>query len=709
MSKALANVHGHTTIELTNVETGEKKIYEDNNTVTNLVDAMLNSTWATSHPYGWRVKGFFPYFEETAKENVDDLTSGLMIFNKEIPIESDYNYLIPGDVTMLGCGSTYDKYKGVDEYGSYDQQASEDLSNSKTITRVWNFSTSQANGKIASICLTPKSSGIIGGGTLNYHKEMADLISPTDISSTALYKYKDYKIGEYSGCQSLYRISTDPKRALYIPHPFYPNSLSNNSEGGANGACTVFYPWYDLDNDELIITNQTCYGGTSSNYSIADEKQNEKTSFCMYKYNYNNSKFIINSTNTKLFDDCTGISKPLTLYKYSLRPTKWNLYSSYYKSNSINSDFDTLYLKSKNFEFSSEIKNLLSNSENIYKELEQKDVPLRNDYIIAHYYYSNIFATKDFLYQVFKPWSFHQSVVNLDVSTKVQDYLTWDYNESIYIWRIKTDFGKDEDDKQTEITDLIINKSEDIKLHNDKDSIVIEVKNNNIEGVSFNLKDTRRGDMSRVIVCDDYLFVRENSNNNLWCYSFENGEWNKILDKNENDFNLLTYENQDYFPGRTFYSDKNDTLYIRGSSFYRHEEGGWGDNSKSLIVKPKIKQGAILNVKGDFLDFINYSPATGSFTDYRYFGQISSRGKYTYIKTEKNIFNSSIFCSCLSSVLGAVNDAQLFSFNYVNPVLTTINNLDEEIEKTPQYTMKITYKVTWDNPNDPATQNLDEE
>ena len=45
------------------------------------------------------------------------------------------------------------------------------------------------------------------------------------------------------------------------------------------------------------------------------------------------------------------------------------------------------------------------------------------------------------------------------------------------------------------------------------------------------------------------------------------------------------------------------------------------------------------------------------------------------------------------------NQPNIASYNYINPVITTINNLPEEVEKTEDYTMKITYRVSWSDPD----------
>ena len=80
------------------------------------------------------------------------------------------------------------------------------------------------------------------------------------------------------------------------------------------------------------------------------------------------------------------------------------------------------------------------------------------------------------------------------------------------------------------------------------------------------------------------------------------------------------------------------------------------------------------------------------------------RGIYTYVKSNnpKMIFNMmrigsyGIYAGDSDSY---ANQPNIASYNYINPVITTINNLPEEVEKTEDYTMKITYRVYWSDPD----------
>ena len=97
-------------------------------------------------------------------------------------------------------------------------------------------------------------------------------------------------------------------------------------------------------------------------------------------------------------------------------------------------------------------------------------------------------------------------------------------------------------------------------------------------------------------------------------------------------------------------------------------------------------------------------------TDYEDFNYSNSydswnmRGIYTYVKSNnpKMIFNMmriGNYGEYTSYSDQYANQPNIASYNYINPVITTINNLPEEVEKTEDYTMKITYRVSWSDPD----------
>lgn len=158
---------GHTKIELTNVKTGEKKTYEKDNFVTNLFRDAMQPAGA----YG-DLRKYFANNRKTAQAAILEMTRGITLFDSALPADPD-EYTLPAGVNMTGRG-TDAAYSGQDTtMGSYNAAESViDNDGSGVGYRfVWDFTTSQANGTIKSICLTPTASAGIGFGKNNVVEE----------------------------------------------------------------------------------------------------------------------------------------------------------------------------------------------------------------------------------------------------------------------------------------------------------------------------------------------------------------------------------------------------------------------------------------------------------------------------------------------------------------------------------------------------------
>lgn len=149
---------GHTRIELTNVETGEVEVHEDNNMVTNALSKLLGN-------YGCFCNNpLIHVFNGTGDESViKRLTGGLMLFDNEI--EENPNIVnSPSGVSVVGCGSQT-AYNGANTMaGSYNETES-GWTDEGGYKHVWDFTTSQSNGNIACASLTTNAGGKITEGT----------------------------------------------------------------------------------------------------------------------------------------------------------------------------------------------------------------------------------------------------------------------------------------------------------------------------------------------------------------------------------------------------------------------------------------------------------------------------------------------------------------------------------------------------------------
>ena len=151
-------IKGKTTFELTDVNTGEVEIIEDNNMVTNALQEFMLT-------YGIFNKTIFIDSNRTS-ELYSKLLGGLFLFDTALDENVD-NTFMPAGVKMIGNGSRDVSNSGeVTELGSYNDTESGEQSDG-SIKFVYDFSTAQANGTIACACLTSLTGGYMGMGSEN--------------------------------------------------------------------------------------------------------------------------------------------------------------------------------------------------------------------------------------------------------------------------------------------------------------------------------------------------------------------------------------------------------------------------------------------------------------------------------------------------------------------------------------------------------------
>jgi len=130
---------GHTKIILTNVETGEQVVHEDDNLITKAIDKIINIELAMNYAPNTHL---LPIAEKAL--------GGIMLFDGELT-ESEDNIHFPSEAHLVGYAdrtvNTTDKYRG-----SYNNTESGKTANGYVC--VWDFGTSQANGTIRSVART---------------------------------------------------------------------------------------------------------------------------------------------------------------------------------------------------------------------------------------------------------------------------------------------------------------------------------------------------------------------------------------------------------------------------------------------------------------------------------------------------------------------------------------------------------------------------
>lgn len=176
---------GTATIELTNVRTGRKEVIKHDNLVTNAVSDIFGY-----NPLGFRFGNFTPAdgvvstdFRNYAFPIWKNLIGGLLLYGEPLE-ENPAKYHADDDNPLIGYASNDVNASEDAMRGSLNPNESGPLSDGKGYRYVFDFTTAQANGTIASLGLTSSYAGKAGHGN-------TFVSEPTHIA-TAMYA--DYKV-----------------------------------------------------------------------------------------------------------------------------------------------------------------------------------------------------------------------------------------------------------------------------------------------------------------------------------------------------------------------------------------------------------------------------------------------------------------------------------------------------------------------------------
>lgn len=147
----ISKMKGHTTITLTNVKTGEVETHEDDNMMTNAIAEYFRNC------------GFVNIPNVNINNLVEELLGGVMGFDNTINENANIIH-VPAGLKMTFNGSVGSiNNSPPTELGSYSSSES-GWQNDGSYVMTFDYSTSQANGTIACVCLTSKRWGYIGEG-----------------------------------------------------------------------------------------------------------------------------------------------------------------------------------------------------------------------------------------------------------------------------------------------------------------------------------------------------------------------------------------------------------------------------------------------------------------------------------------------------------------------------------------------------------------
>ena len=149
-------IKGKTKIELTNVNTGEVEVIEEENMITNALQYIFN-------PLGYIKTGSTMYGSEYVNYYAT-LTGGLLLLDKAVTEDAD-NIFLDTSVGLTGC-AVYNQQNTSDQTlrGSFNATETEfDIVN-RTIKYVYDFDTAEANGTIGCVALTHALGGYSNRG-----------------------------------------------------------------------------------------------------------------------------------------------------------------------------------------------------------------------------------------------------------------------------------------------------------------------------------------------------------------------------------------------------------------------------------------------------------------------------------------------------------------------------------------------------------------
>ena len=288
---------GKTVIELTDVHTGEKEVYEDNNMVTEALTDIFNTNILgilydnTSFDGQNGEKWMMPI--------IDKLTGGILLYQDPLEERVD-NIYAPFSNPLIGYASS-------DANNTTDvRRGSRNLTESKYVDGgfkyVWDFATSQANGTISAIALTNRIAGIGQENGNNYLIRLG-----TYSSQNSSYDDESYRQNKRTFIKEGYRLElitrNNSKTAILkkIPEEYLHAGLVENliSQKAFTASETVeidlgHYPYwihrtgspskgeYDCPSeDNANVRSHFFHGADGCWYAIA-RKTNQKYSHISY-------------------------------------------------------------------------------------------------------------------------------------------------------------------------------------------------------------------------------------------------------------------------------------------------------------------------------------------------------------------------------------------------------------------------------------------
>lgn len=203
-------------IELTDVYSGETETVLEQNMVTNALSEIFKPL-GLSKSSDKMLNSYAPYYQT--------LLGGLLLFDSAID-ENEEQLFPNADNRLIGCG-VYGEQNNTTgtSRGGYNQTESELNMKERFMKYVYDFTTSQANGTIASVCLTHKNGGYTSYGSNNAITGTDTSIMKSVCASTLQYVYPNYTgattVDKYAGVgaitnENIFAIDRENDVVLYF-------------------------------------------------------------------------------------------------------------------------------------------------------------------------------------------------------------------------------------------------------------------------------------------------------------------------------------------------------------------------------------------------------------------------------------------------------------------------------------------------------------
>ena len=273
-------IHGHTKIELTNQTTGEVEVVEKDNLVTNAVAQVF-----TSFNGGANLRTANANGEYTGWELPESLYGGLLLYDRALGSDPD-TVFAPPEARLVGTGVPRMSNTGNGVLrGSYNKiESNIDVKNG-VVTFVYDFATSQANGVIASVCLTHRYGG--------YFDESAAALAEADGARSGQYQYS----GLFDGAKPFPRAPGQSDTTLF-GRPLYADPEKDEMVFGAisNNKLVLRYATALTTEIDLFNPINTTRVKKTEERDLSDFLQVDHFSYSAVSYDVDADKICVVST-----------------------------------------------------------------------------------------------------------------------------------------------------------------------------------------------------------------------------------------------------------------------------------------------------------------------------------------------------------------------------------------------------------------------------